>query len=192
MPFQEQEKVWRGLFCENYNRIAARGLGGLSPRSALQRLLRLQLRRWSGLRPLQGSKQSSNLQKKRKGFVFRSVGYSVFPSAKDSGPRQRGCSKDRSMRPGIFVRCVVLFLSFPFFFFSIPCVVFSKGRDRRFGEGLLGENYNRIAAGLGGLSPRSALLRLLCPRLCRRSGLRPLQGSKQASNLQKEKRRCLI
>ena len=69
-------------------------------------------------------------------------------------------------------------------FFSIPCVVFSKGKERRFGEGLLGENYNRIAAGgLGGLSPRSALQHFLRPRLHRRSGLRPLQGSKQASNL---------
>ena len=27
------------------------------------------------------------------------------------------------------------------------CVLFSKGKDRRFGEGLLGEMYNRIAAG---------------------------------------------
>ena len=72
----------------------------------------------------------------------------------------------------------VLFLSF----FSIPCVVFSKGKERRFGEGLLGENYNRIAArGFGGLSPRSVLRHLL--RLRRRSGLHPLLGSKQASNL---------
>ena len=38
--------------------------------------------------------------------------------------------------PGIFVRCVVLF--FFLFFCSTPCVVFSKGEERRFGEGLLG------------------------------------------------------
>ena len=37
--------------------------------------------------------------------------------------------------PGIFVRCVVLFLSC---FCLIPCVVFSKGEERRFCEGLLG------------------------------------------------------
>ena len=73
---------------------------------------------------------------------------------------------------GLFVRCVVLFLSF-FFFFPIPCIVFSKGEERRFGEGPLGENYNRIAAGgLGGLSPRSALQHPL--RLRRRSGFRPV------------------
>ena len=35
-----------------------------------------------------------------------------------------------------------------FIFFSIPCVVFSKGKEKRFGEGLLGENNNRIAAGV--------------------------------------------
>ena len=41
--------------------------------------------------------------------------------------------------PGIFVRCACVVLFFPFFFFcSIPCVVFSKGEERRFGEGLLG------------------------------------------------------
>ena len=75
------------------------------------------------------------------------------------------------------VRSLVSFL-----FFSIPCIVFPKGKERRFGEGLLGENYNRIAAGgLGGLSPRSALQHLL--RLRRRSGFCLLQGSKQASNL---------
>ena len=38
--------------------------------------------------------------------------------------------------PGIFIWCVVLFLSF--FFSSIPCVVYSKGEERRFGEGILG------------------------------------------------------
>ena len=38
--------------------------------------------------------------------------------------------------PGIFVRCVVLF--FFLVFCSITCVVFSKGEERRFGEGLLG------------------------------------------------------
>ena len=70
VPFQEQEKVWRGRFGEIYNRIAARGLGELSPRSALQHLLHLRLRRRLGLRPLHGSKQASNLQKKRKGFVL--------------------------------------------------------------------------------------------------------------------------
>ena len=70
VPFQEQEKVWRGLIGENYNRITAKGLGGLIPRSALQLLLRLRLRRRSGLCPLQGSKQESNLQKKRKGFTL--------------------------------------------------------------------------------------------------------------------------
>ena len=92
---------------------------------------------------------------------------------------------------GLFVRCVLLFLSF--FFFSIPCVVFSKGKERRFGEGLLGENYNRIAAGgLGGLSPRSALQHLLRLRLRRQSGLRRLQGSKQASNLQKKRRQGFV
>ena len=38
-----------------------------------------------------------------------------------------------------------------FSLFLILCVVFSKGKERRFGEGLLDENYNRIAAGgLGG------------------------------------------
>ena len=202
VPFQEQEKVWQGLFGENYNRIAARGLGGLSPRSALQRLLRLQLHRWwwSGLRPLQGSKQSSNLQKKRKGFVLDPSDIQSFllqkTVARDREDVQKTGACDLVSTYGAYlrIRCVVLFLSFPFsffFFFLIPCVVFSKGRDRRFGEGLLGENYNRIAAGgLGGLSPRSALQRrLLCPRLCRRSGLRPLQGSKQASNLQKEKKK---
>ena len=62
--------------------------------------------------------------------------------------------------PGIFVRCVVLFF-FPFFC-SIPCVVFSKGEERRFGEGLLGLkkvtlterqtcflNVNLLLSGLG-------------------------------------------
>ena len=173
MPFQEQEKVWEGLFRENCNRISERSLDGLSPRSALQSLLRLRLRRRPGVHPLQGSKQASNLQKKRRQVT--SVGYSIFPSAKDGV--QRMC-KDRSVQPGIFVRCIVLFLSF---FFDTVCCLF-KGKERRFGEGLLGENYNRIAAGgLGGLSLRSALQRLLRLRLRRRLGLRPLQDSKQAS-----------
>ena len=63
--------------------------------------------------------------------------------------------------PGIFVdlRCIVLF--FPFFC-SIPCVVFSKGGETRFGEGLLGLkkvtlterqtcflNINLLLSGLG-------------------------------------------
>ena len=153
-PFQEQEKVWRGLFIdyynrvrpgifvrcvvlflsfffsipfvvfskgkerrfsegllgEDHNRIAAGGLGGLSPRSALQHLLRLRLCRRLGVRPLQGSKQASNLQnKRRQSFVLDPSEISIFPSAKDSVPRQRGCAKDRSVRPGIFVRCVVFF-----------------------------------------------------------------------------------
>ena len=33
-----------------------------------------------------------------------------------------------------------------FLILSIPCVVFSKRKERRFGEGLLGDNYNRTAA----------------------------------------------
>ena len=62
--------------------------------------------------------------------------------------------------PGIFVRYVVLFLSF--FFCSIPCVVFPKGEERRFREGLLGLkkvtlterqtcflNVNLLLSGLG-------------------------------------------
>ena len=62
--------------------------------------------------------------------------------------------------PGIFVRCVVLFFSL--FFCSIPCVVFSKGGETRFGEGLLGLkkvtlterqtcflNINLLLSGLG-------------------------------------------
>ena len=62
--------------------------------------------------------------------------------------------------PGIFVRCVVLFLSF--FFCCMPCVVFSKGEERKFGEGLLGLkkvtlperqncflNVNLLLSGLG-------------------------------------------
>ena len=56
---RRREKDWRGTrwFKEAisvflnlwwiHNRIAARGLSGLSPRSALQHLLRLRLRRWS-------------------------------------------------------------------------------------------------------------------------------------------------
>ena len=61
------------------------------------------------------------------------------------------------------------------FLFSIPGVVFSKEIERRFGEGLPGENYNRIAAGsLGGLSLRSELQHLLRLRLRRRLGLGPL------------------
>ena len=65
--------------------------------------------------------------------------------------------------------------------------MFSKGRERKFGEGLLGENHNCIAAkDLGGLSPRSALQCLHRLRLHRRTGLRPLQGRNQANNLQKE------
>ena len=55
VPFLEQEKVWRGLFGENYNRIAARGLGGLGPRSTLRHLLRLCVGWRLGLRPLLGS-----------------------------------------------------------------------------------------------------------------------------------------
>ena len=31
VPFQEQEKVWRGLLGENYNHIAARGFGRAKP-----------------------------------------------------------------------------------------------------------------------------------------------------------------
>ena len=67
--------------------------------------------------------------------------------------------EDRSVPIGIFVWCVV------FFFFSDTVRSLFKGRVR-FGEGLLGENYNRIAArgrggGVAGLSPRSALQRPL-------------------------------
>ena len=71
--------------------------------------------------------------------------------------------------PGIFVRCVVLFF-FPFFC-SIPCAVFSKGEERRFGEGPLwfkeGNTHRETnlfskcqliavrTRSLGGLRPRS-------------------------------------
>ena len=66
VSFQEHEKVWWGLLGENYNRIAARGLGWLCPRSALQRLLRIRLRWQSGLRPVKDSEQPRNFQKERK------------------------------------------------------------------------------------------------------------------------------
>ena len=50
------------------------------------------------------------------------------------------------------VRSIVSFLFF--FFFRYRALSFQK--EKRFGEGLLGENYNRIAAGgLGRLSPQS-------------------------------------
>ena len=56
-----------------------------------------------------------------------------------------------------------------FLILSIPCVAFSKGKERRIGEGLLGDNYNRtVARGLGGLSLRSALQHFLPLRLHRR------------------------
>ena len=169
--------------------FAARGLGRLSPRSALQRLLLLlllPLRRRSGLRPLQGSKQTSNLQKKRRhGLVLDPSRYSIFPSAKDSVPRQIGCAKGRNVRLGIFVRCVVLFLSF---FFRYRALSFQK--EKR--EGLTRDSLEKITTvvrstsgvwgGGGGQSPRSELQRLL--RVGWRSGsLRPLQESKQARNL---------
>ena len=51
---------------KNYNHIAAGGLGGLSLRTALQHLLRHRLRRLSGLRPLQGSKQATCKRKEDK------------------------------------------------------------------------------------------------------------------------------
>ena len=63
--------------------------------------------------------------------------------------------------PGIFIRCVVLFLSF-FSLDTVRQVVFSKGEERRFGEGLLGLkkvtlierqtcflNVNLLLSGLG-------------------------------------------
>ena len=62
------EKVWRGTPWSKLPQYCCRGLGGLSPRSALQ-LLRLQLGRRSGLRPLQGSKQASSLQRAKKDFL---------------------------------------------------------------------------------------------------------------------------
>ena len=127
-----------GLLGENYNRIAAGGLGGLSPRSALQHL-RLRLQRRSGLRLLQGSKPTR--------LRFRSIGYSIFPSAKDSVPRQRGCAKDRSVRPGIFVRCVVLFLSF-FFFFRYRALSFQKEKREGLARNFLVKNTTVLLPGI--------------------------------------------
>ena len=128
VPFQEQRKVWRGFYGEIYNLIAATGLlGGLSPRSALQRLLRLWLRRRSGLRPLQGSNQASNLKKKRQAFVSDPSDISF---CKRQCPETERMRKNRSvvLRPDIFVRCIVLFLSFFFFFDTVRCL-FKRKRE---------------------------------------------------------------
>ena len=125
-----------------------------------------------GLAP--SPRQQANSCKGKKRLRFRSNGYSIFPSAKDRVPRQRGCAKDRSVRPGTFVRCVVLFLSF----FRYRALYLQK-QER---EGLATDSLVKITTvlllgGLGKLSLRSALQRLLRLRLHRHSGLRPLQGS---------------
>ena len=80
-----------------------------------------------------------------------------------------------------------------FLILSISCVAFSKGKERRFGEGLLGDNSNRTAArGLGGLacdqrcntsSPSGSFGGRACA-LC--------QGIKYAGNLQKKRRQGFV
>ena len=147
------------------------------------------LRRRSGARPLQGIKQASNMQKERKGVILDPTGNQSFlPQKTESRVREAVQRQERMAWNLRMVRSLVSLL-----FLSTPSVVFSKGRERKFDEGLVGENYNCIAAGgLRGLSPLSALQGLLLLRLRRRSGLPqppppPLSDSKQATNLKKEK-----
>ena len=101
VPFQEQENVWRGLIGENYNRIAAGGLGGRTPQSALQRVLRLRLRHLSGFRPLQGGEQASNLQMESKGFVSDPLYIQLMPKLFEIERRDNAC---RGIKPPVVPR----------------------------------------------------------------------------------------
>ena len=166
VPFQEQEKVWRGLFSENYNHVwpgiivrcvvlflsffSYRALSfqkekreGLARDSLVKITTILLPGVWAGLARDQHCNTSSasgsvggracalckavskevTCKRKEDKVRFRFVGYSIFASAKDSVPRQRGCAKDRSVRPGIFVRSVV------FFFDTVRCLL-KKEREK--------------------------------------------------------------
>ena len=105
------------------------GFGRSKP--VVQRLLRYLFHRWSGLCPLQGAKLASNLQKERIRLRFRSDGYSIIFFWKRWSPEQKERTKDRSVWPGNFVRCVVLF-SFLLFFRPRDCALFSKTKRKKF------------------------------------------------------------
>ena len=181
----KERRFGEGVPGENYNRTSAEGLGGLSPR--YQRCKTSSASGSVGGRAFALCKAVNMLitcKRKEDKVSLRSTGDSILSSSKDSVPRQRGSWKDRSIGPGIFVRCVVFFVG--------TVRVLSQRKERRLGEGLLGENNNRIAA--EGLGAKPAISVKTPHRLWfrRRSGLRPLQGSKPASNLQKKRRQGFL